>query len=94
VAAASPASGTAASGTSGIPGPLGWLLLLVAAVVLGGVLVIRRSRRHTGWAADIDTLTVDARAVIGIRLPSVLGRHAHQLRMVPGRGTASSIATC
>jgi hypothetical protein len=72
-AAASPVSGTAVSDTSGGLGPFGWIVLFIlAAAVIGGVL-IRRSRRNADWAADADALTVDTRTVIGTQLPSVLG---------------------
>jgi len=71
-ASASAVAGTPVADTSSGLGPLGWLILvLLAAGVLGGVL-IWRSRRRGRWAADAGTLVVDTRTVVDVRLPSVL----------------------
>ena len=60
------------SDTSGGLGALGWVvLILVAAGLIGGVLVWR-SRRRTDWAAQADALAGDTRDLVGRRLPPVL----------------------
>jgi hypothetical protein len=61
-----------ASGTWAGLSPLGWfLLILLIAALIGGV-VTWRSRRKTVWQADADALAADSRAVVGMRLPAVL----------------------
>jgi hypothetical protein len=71
-AAASSLSGTAASDTSDGLGAIGWFLLIILVAGLIGGVLIWRSRRSTGWAAEADALAADTRAVVGRRLPQVL----------------------
>ena len=71
-AAASSLSATAASDTSGGLGALGWFVLIILAAALIGGVLLWRSRRSTDWAAEADALAVDTGAVVGRRLPQVL----------------------
>jgi hypothetical protein len=67
---ASPAAGAAESGGMG---PWGWLLLigLVAALVIGGLLLYR-SQRKSAWDAEAGTLEAETRTLTATRLPLVL----------------------
>jgi cell division septation protein DedD len=73
-----PASASAAPATSNASGtwaglsPLGWFLLILLIAALIGGLVTWRSRRKAVWQADADALAADSRAVVGARVPAVL----------------------
>lgn len=70
-ASAVPVPSNAASTWAGLS-PLGWfLLILLIAALIGGV-VTWRSRRKAVWQADADALAADSRAVVGARLPAIL----------------------
>ncbi|GGQ82794.1 hypothetical protein [Couchioplanes azureus] len=66
------ASAAAAAAATGF-GPLGWFLLLVllAALVVGGLMVYR-AQRKSAWDAEARALALDTRTVTGRRLPPVL----------------------
>ncbi|MEU7901616.1 hypothetical protein [Actinoplanes sp. NPDC049118] len=68
---AAPVTPTTVSGTWG-PGPLGWFLLILLLAGLIGGLVVWRSRRRQRWEAGAEALAADTRALVGVRLPSIL----------------------
>jgi hypothetical protein len=72
-ASAAPASAAPASAESQGPGPFGWsvLIVLVAAMIVGGFLVYR-SQRRSAWDAEARALESETRAVVAVRLPPVL----------------------
>jgi len=71
-ATASAVPGTAVADTSDGLGAFGWfLLILLAAGLVGGVL-IWRSRRKADWKTGAATLTADTRILLGTRLPAAL----------------------
>ncbi|MEV4637555.1 hypothetical protein AB0J80_09410 [Actinoplanes sp. NPDC049548] len=67
------ASAAAAAAESRLLGPWGWMLLLVviAALVVGGFLVYR-SQRRSAWDVEARALGSETRTVTGVRLPPVL----------------------
>jgi hypothetical protein len=67
------ASAVAATDTSQGPGTWGWLLLivLVAALVVGGLLVYR-SQRRSAWDTEARALDSETRTIVAIRLPAIL----------------------
>ncbi|MEU4220351.1 hypothetical protein [Actinoplanes sp. NPDC026623] len=77
-AAPAPAASSAAPVTSTASGtwaglsPLGWFLLILLIAALIGGLLTWRSRRKAVWQADADALAADSRAVVGARLPAIL----------------------
>ena len=66
-------SDAAAAAESDGVGPYGWLALiaLVAAIIIGGLLIYR-SRRKTDWDAEAGALEAETRTVTATRLPPVL----------------------
>jgi hypothetical protein len=70
--AASASAAAVAAESQGL-GPWGWLLLtvLVAALIVGGLLVYRTQRR-SAWDAEARALESETRIVTGTRLPPVL----------------------
>jgi hypothetical protein len=70
--AASASAAAVAADSQGL-GPWGWLLLiaLVAALIVGGLLVYRAQRR-SAWDAEARALESETRTVTGTRLPPVL----------------------
>jgi hypothetical protein len=66
-AAAEPAAGEAAG-----LGALGWILLAVLAAGVIGGLMIWRARRRSAWDAEAAALEADTRGTTSTRLPSVL----------------------
>jgi hypothetical protein len=71
-AAVSASAAAAAAESQGL-GPFGWLLLivLVAALIVGGLLVYR-SQRRSEWDAESRALESETRTLTAIRLPPVL----------------------
>jgi hypothetical protein len=71
-APAASATAAAAAESAGV-GPLGWfvVLALVAAMIVGGLLVYR-SQRKSAWDAEARAVEVETRTVTGTRLPPVL----------------------
>jgi hypothetical protein len=69
---AASASAAAAADSQGI-GPFGWLLLivLVVALIVGGLLVYR-SQRRSAWDTEARVLESETRTVTATRLPPVL----------------------
>jgi predicted permease len=66
-------SDAAAAAESDGVGPFGWLVLigLVAAIIIGGLLIYR-ARRKTDWDAEAGALEAETRTVTTTRLPPVL----------------------
>jgi hypothetical protein len=71
-AAASESAAAVAAESEGI-GPVGWLVLigLLAALIIGGLLVYR-SQRKSAWDTEARALEAETRSVTATRLPTVL----------------------
>ncbi|MFI7375436.1 hypothetical protein ACIBSW_35635 [Actinoplanes sp. NPDC049668] len=69
-ASAAPVTSTA-SDTSDL-GPVFWFLMILLAAGVVGALVVWRSRRKQDWQVAAEALAADSRAVVGVRLPAIL----------------------